>query len=293
MPSKQPFKQLSGSWQKIVLTDPPTQGDAFGIYVESAEIISPTGRFSFIDPNPPTEPYFYDNYDQSLDFKPYKNGYLAMLGLDAFTSGGLYQLQLFDQNDTPASFASTIYVEGIDYGFQAIPLEDNPIVRAQEDEIMGKIYAQTTITRFWSLTETMLAPIECTACYSGGYGAARSYADQPVRIFHSGVDFGQPMETPIRAAADGVVAYTGTLVLRGNLIILDHGWGIMSSYYHLQRVLVTPGQVVKAGEAIGALGNTGLSTAPHLHWEVRVHNVPIDGMQWLRRPIGGDLAEFE
>lgn len=292
VPTAHHFQRLAGNWRKIVLTDPPSQGKGFGLYVESAEPISPTGSLSYLDPSTPDEPYFYQRHNQTIVFMPYQQGYLAMIGLDAFTPGGLYQLALSDQPNSPPSFAETISLKSIDYGFQAIPLADNPSVRSIEDELLGNIYAQTTITRYWSLTETLLAPIECTACYSGAYGAARSYADQPVRIFHSGVDFGQPIETPVRSAASGIVAYTGTMELRGNIIIIDHGWGIMTSYFHLNRILVQTGQKVTAGEAIGALGNTGLSTAPHLHWEVRVHNIPIDGMQWLKKAIGGDSAEF-
>ncbi len=69
--------------------------------------------------------------------------------------------------------------------------------------------------------------------------------------------------------------------LRGNTIILDHGEGVFSAYFHLSETFVAVGDVVAAGQTIAAGGSTGLSTGPHLHWDLRVHGVPVNGLQWL------------
>jgi murein DD-endopeptidase MepM/ murein hydrolase activator NlpD len=86
----------------------------------------------------------------------------------------------------------------------------------------------------------------------------------------------------VYAPADGTVVFTGTLAVRGNAIVLDHGWGVMTGYWHLSAIHVTTGDVVAQGQHIGDIGNSGLSTGPHLHWEMRVNGVPTSGLQWVR-----------
>ena len=98
---------------------------------------------------------------------------------------------------------------------------------------------------------------------------------------NGGIDFGAPAGTPIRAAAGGVVALADQLQIRGGATILDHGWGVFTAYWHQASVLVKPGQAVQAGEVIGTVGNTGLSTGTHLHWEVWANGNQVDPTQWL------------
>jgi murein DD-endopeptidase MepM/ murein hydrolase activator NlpD len=80
-----------------------------------------------------------------------------------------------------------------------------------------------------------------------------------------------------------VVGLAEALFVRGNAVVLQHGLGVCSGYWHLSRIAVRPGQQVKGGELIGYVGSTGLSTGPHLHFEVRVHGVPTDPAAWLVR----------
>jgi murein DD-endopeptidase MepM/ murein hydrolase activator NlpD len=77
-------------------------------------------------------------------------------------------------------------------------------------------------------------------------------------------------------------------VVRGNAILIDHGWGVVTGYWHLSRIDVTVGQRVTQGQPIGAIGNTGLSTGPHLHWEMWVNGTAVSALQWLR-----DFAPFD
>jgi murein DD-endopeptidase MepM/ murein hydrolase activator NlpD len=69
--------------------------------------------------------------------------------------------------------------------------------------------------------------------------------------------------------------------IHGNLIVIDHGWGVLSGYAHLSAMEVPVGQEVAEGELIGKVGNTGLSTGSHLHWEVWVAGISVSGLQWL------------
>ena len=94
--------------------------------------------------------------------------------------------------------------------------------------------------------------------------------------FHSGIDIPNPIGTPIHAPGDGVVDFAGESNGNGTALILDHGQGITTLYAHLSETHVKKGDRVRRGERIAAVGNTGNSTSPHLHYEVRVNGVPID-----------------
>jgi murein DD-endopeptidase MepM/ murein hydrolase activator NlpD len=101
--------------------------------------------------------------------------------------------------------------------------------------------------------------------------------------YHEGTDFAIPSGTPVYAPADGVVMVAEPLAVRGNAIVIDHGWGLYSGYWHLSEFKVTPGQTVKQGDLIALSGNTGLSTGAHLHWDMRVLGLNVDPMQFTRQ----------
>jgi murein DD-endopeptidase MepM/ murein hydrolase activator NlpD len=86
--------------------------------------------------------------------------------------------------------------------------------------------------------------------------------------FHSGLDFSGPMMTPVMATAPGVVSFTGVRQGYGNTVEIDHGKGLKTRYAHLASIGVAVGQKVALGQRIAAMGNTGRSTGPHLHYEV-------------------------
>lgn len=105
------------------------------------------------------------------------------------------------------------------------------------------------------------------------------------QIFHTGIDIADPegnTGTPVTTFMDGTVTYASEIFWGyGKHIIVDHNNGISSIYAHLDKVLVYPGQEVKIGDEIGKRGDTGWSTGPHLHFEIRVHNIPVNPRTFL------------
>jgi murein DD-endopeptidase MepM/ murein hydrolase activator NlpD len=101
--------------------------------------------------------------------------------------------------------------------------------------------------------------------------------------WHTGVDIAAPTGTPVRATADGTVTFAGWSNGYGRLIILDHGNGMTTYYAHLSRFNVVEGQEVRRGQQIGAVGSTGRTTAPHLHYEVRQGGAPMNPYHFLAK----------
>ena len=103
-----------------------------------------------------------------------------------------------------------------------------------------------------------------------------------VARMHEGTDFAAPEGMPISCMSSGQVVHAGSMGGYGKLVIIDHGGGVTTRYAHMSSFNVEVGQKVKAGERIGAVGNTGQSSGAHLHLEVRVREQAVDPLPWLK-----------
>lgn len=115
---------------------------------------------------------------------------------------------------------------------------------------------------------------------SSGFG----YREDPIdggAAFHSGLDFRGPVGAPIHAAAKGIVSFAGQRSGYGNCIEIDHGNGLLTRYAHMSAFRAQVGEQVSAGETIGAIGSSGRSTGPHLHFEVRINDRAVDPRPFL------------
>ncbi len=99
--------------------------------------------------------------------------------------------------------------------------------------------------------------------------------------FHRGLDIASHMKTPVIAPADGIVTYAGKKWLMGNMVVIEHGYGMKTRYGHLYKILKKKGERVKRGEVIALMGNTGRSTGPHLHYEVWLNGVPVNPERYI------------
>jgi len=100
---------------------------------------------------------------------------------------------------------------------------------------------------------------------------------------HTGVDISAPPGTPVKASADGVVTFAAYSGGYGRLVIIDHGNGMESYYAHLSKFDVMEGQEIRQGEVVGRVGSSGRTTAPHLHYEVRMGQAPVNPYRFLAR----------
>jgi murein DD-endopeptidase MepM/ murein hydrolase activator NlpD len=132
---------------------------------------------------------------------------------------------------------------------------------------------------------TVLADAPSLWPVEGRVGSSFGERQDPINgegAFHSGLDIDAPYGTPVRAAADGDVTGTVMGAGYGRQIVLSHGHDVLTLYGHLSAMAVVPGQHVTRGQVIGYVGQSGRATGPHLHYEVRVHNVPVNPHKYLR-----------
>jgi murein DD-endopeptidase MepM/ murein hydrolase activator NlpD len=153
----------------------------------------------------------------------------------------------------------------------------DPQIERNEYARLDAIIQERNQARLWGAAGFAL-PI--TAPYSSGFGQYR-ILNQTVQTRHTGWDQSAPPGTPVGAMASGTVAYAGQLDIRGNYIVINHGWGVYTGYAHLSQINVERGQTVTMGQIIGVSGNSGRSSGPHLHWEIAVNGEWIDGALFL------------
>lgn len=126
-----------------------------------------------------------------------------------------------------------------------------------------------------SILSVFPLPASDTSWATSGFG----WREDPMRHrrkFHSGADVRAKPGTPVFAAGDGVVIFAGRMNGYGNLVTIDHGGGVVTRYAHLRRIHTTKGAVIGAGARLGQVGSTGRATGPHLHFEVRLDDRPVN-----------------
>jgi murein DD-endopeptidase MepM/ murein hydrolase activator NlpD len=182
------------------------------------------------------------------------------------------------KNNSQEIAAVPLTIETRDFVAEEIPLnENNTDIRTkpdpQKDRESEKLWEilSTTNSEIYSNDEEFMLPVTSTRRTSF-YGDRRVYLYSNGRrdtSIHAGVDFGVPMKTPVKASASGKVVFADFRIVTGNSIIIEHFPGVYSLYYHLNDIHVAEGSMVNIGDEIGLSGTTGLSTGPHLHWEIR------------------------
>lgn len=151
---------------------------------------------------------------------------------------------------------------------------------ARESEQIGSLIRQKVAAQTGIIRGTGRFIYPANANITSGFGG-RIHPILGYRRFHAGVDFGASYGSTIRAADAGRVIFSGWYGGYGQAVIIDHGGGLTTLYGHCSRLFVREGQTVQQGQAISAVGSTGLSTGPHLHFEVRRNGSPIDPMGYL------------
>lgn len=200
-----------------------------------------------------------------------------------------------------ANEVSVIY--GLKPNAKLLAQNDQPLKPEEVNDAINGLYALRTsamtgaataglgmgLTRRASLSDWVAATTAPTLWpvmgpITGAFGA-RIDPFNGEGAFHAGVDISCRYGQPIMAPADGVVTYAGFYSGYGRMIVVDHGNGISTRYGHLSGFAVTDGQSLRKGEVIGYVGMSGRSTGAHLHYEVRIHDTPVNPYKYLRTAL--------
>jgi murein DD-endopeptidase MepM/ murein hydrolase activator NlpD len=217
-----------------------------------------------------------------LTFFPYGDGAAALVGFDVDTVAGRtpWQVALVERGRPVRTAAGSVAVRSRSFPVQRLTLPDHmvdldPATERRalaEAEQMRILSRAITAVRLWRGRFTR--PVAATEPATG-FGARRVINGKP-RAPHGGADFAAPRGTPVMAVNDGRVALIAEHFFPGRLVVLDHGLGLYTLYFHLDTVSVTEGERVTRGQPIATVGATGRATGPHLHFGVHLGSARVD-----------------
>ena len=268
--------------------EPLRFGTVLSVTVSPAIVQGRTGRLYVTTSRPVSLAATW--LDQPVVFTPITDDGLrqaALLPVGPIQEPGSYNLVLgyTTNRGIPVSLSRSLQVEAGSYTYQEIIVAEDKAnvmtpeaVRGELDKVIG-LWSQVSAEAYWKAP--FVRPIDPQYSTTSAFGTRRTYSVADIGSFHAGQDFGAPEGVLVTAPAPGIVVLAESLIVRGNAVILDHGRGVFTGYWHLSEIKVVPGQVVNTGDVLGLTGNTGLSTGAHLHWELRVNGVAVDPMQFL------------
>ena len=219
----------------------------------------------------------------------------GLYGLDLAASTGAHRVSFEARGGvTPlvwsfrvASGRFQIQRLSVDPRYVEVPKEELERVRADRARV-AEAYRNGSAVRLWT---SFARPLE--ARLNGNFGARRVYNGK-TQSFHAGLDLEAAEGTSVAAAGDGRVVLAGDLYFSGGTVLLDHGAGLFTQYFHLSRIDVKEGNTVVKGACLGASGHTGRVTGPHLHWGARLFGARVNPEDLLAFPAwplpGADAA---
>ncbi len=239
-------------------------------------------------------PVLETDLNYRLKFFPCEDGYIAYLPSHYGTAPGEHRLVYGLEGE--ALKESTLVVLPWDFHIQYLNVNAGIVASTRNEaayEQFNRYFPKARETsadeRYY--TEPFLLPV--SGRLTTEFGQTRYVNNEPTSYRHSGLDIAAPIGTPVLAANNGRVTLAMDLILTGNTVVIDHGQGLFSVYYHMHELFAEEGQAVKRGETIGAVGSTGFSTGPHLHFIMSyfTHNLE-PGYFLVGEPITFDNARI-
>jgi murein DD-endopeptidase MepM/ murein hydrolase activator NlpD len=220
-------------------------------------------------------------------FKVEEKEYKSLLGIDFRQTPGTYPLevQVSNPGNSPSTYRTTIKVVKKEFGEQSLTLPENMVtldpdtlkrVRKESAEFR-KLWDIHTPKRYWHGNFVRPVPGKL----STPFGLGRILNGEP-RSPHSGVDLRANLSEPVRAANHGRIVLVGDFFFHGKAVVIDHGWGLYTMYFHLSKANVSEGDLVGKSYVIGLAGSTGRATGPHLHWGIRLAGARVDPFALMR-----------
>lgn len=215
--------------------------------------------------------------------------WVGLLGIDLETPPGSYRLDLdlwTSAAQAPQRLSQTVSIAAGNFLYEPLDIPANlgPLLDSdlnqQEQLLLRRLYNRITPERLFT---TFTTPLRGSLI--SNFGGIRNYNGGQLRGRHTGADMLARRGEPVRATSEGRIIFGELLPIHGNHVIIDHGWGVLSGYSHLSEIVVVPGQLVRQGQLIGFVGNTGRTQGPHLHFEITVNGNWVDPVLFLNLAI--------
>jgi murein DD-endopeptidase MepM/ murein hydrolase activator NlpD len=210
--------------------------------------------------------------------------YYSFHGIHALKEPGVYPLEIsmIDSEGISYKYEQLVLVEAGGYGNEWVNVPEGYLdedVIAEEDAYLAPILNQKSPDKHWE--GRFQYPVD-EPCVNSQFGQRRDYNNGGLYFYHTGIDFGVcAPNLNIYAPAAGEVVLAEELTIKGKAVLIDHGWGVFSGYWHLSEFNVSVGDFVQPGDLLGLIGNTGRSAGPHLHFEIDISGIPVNPMTWL------------
>ncbi len=224
---------------------------------------------------------------RSLAFFPYAGGQAAVVGIDLETKPGAepWRLALLEPGREPRTLTGKVTIRPREFSVQRLTLPTGMVDldpeterrAVSEGERLRALYRTITPERLWR--GRFVRPVAGQEPATG-FGARRIINGKS-RAPHSGADYGAERGTPVVAVNSGRVALVADFFFPGRLVVVDHGLGLYTLYFHLDSVAVTDSEMVDRGQRLGTVGATGRATGPHLHFGAQVGGARIDPARLL------------
>ena len=224
-------------------------------------------------------------------FKIDEEHYGSLVGIDLKLAPGTYPLEVAvnSPGNSTLTRSRSITVVDKDDGVQRLTMPPNMVTLdsatlkrvRKEGARFSRLWYKQNPRRYWQGNFVRPVPGERTT----PFGLRRILNGEP-RSSHSGVDLRATEGEPVRATNHGKVVLVGEFYFHGKAVVVDHGWGIYSMYFHLSQVDVAEGDFIGKNAIIGLAGSTGRATGPHLHWGVRIGGARVDPFALLRVTSG-------
>jgi hypothetical protein len=233
-------------------------------------------------------------FDRVTDFFPVEGeGFYGFISVAMEQAARNYPLEVYAilEDESRVTFQTEVAVDLGGFIKETIEIPEDraflldPEIERTEFARLDSIFQNVTNEVMWDSGEVDFQ-LPINANISSAFGAVR-VMNGTTETRHTGWDLTAATGTPVMAIAAGKVAFAGTLDIRGNIVIVDHGYGLFSTYSHFSVTNVVRGQSVSKGQILGMSGNTGRSSGPHLHWEINVNGEWVDSVDFMRMWIPG------
>jgi murein DD-endopeptidase MepM/ murein hydrolase activator NlpD len=225
----------------------------------------------------------------------YNNSYLYFIPIDIWATEGTYNLTITIRDKASeempkVELSENINVTSKNFVEQYLYISEQVYAETNSDaaykEFREKAQGARSVSdmeKYWE--GKFMIPVKDDYVLSTDYGEIRYVNDRITSTRHSGLDLAAPTGTEVFSCNSGKIVLSEYLILTGNTLIIDHGMGIFTSYYHMDTLYSKEGDFVKKGDPVGTVGSTGFSTGPHLHWSISIFNTYVNTWQVVENEL--------